>query len=75
MDTTKVLRLARKRRGLTIRDVNFWILEDLVHEDLLNKSYPKNKRGAGWPFYKISRRGLVWLKKSNEFQRAKQRAV
>jgi len=72
MNTTKVLRLAKKKRGLTIRDVNFWVLEDLVHADMLNKSYPKNKRGAGWPFYRISRRGLRSLKLTNDANRAKQ---
>ena len=73
MSTIKVLRFAKKKRGLTIRDTNYWQLEDLVHKNLLNKSYPKNKRGAGWPFYKISRRGLVMLRKANEAYRSIQK--
>jgi hypothetical protein len=72
MNTLKILRFAKKKRGLTIRDTHYWNLEQLVKEDLLNKSYPKNKRGAGWPFYKISRRGLRRLKKANEAFRANQ---
>ncbi len=55
--TESVLRMAKKRRGLTVRDINFWILEDLVKRDLMNKTFPRRGRGAGWPFYKISRRG------------------
>lgn len=72
MSNIKILRFAKKKRGLTIRDTHYWKLEELVHADLLNKSYPKNKRGAGWPFYKISRRGLRVLKVANDAYRANQ---
>jgi hypothetical protein len=66
MDTLKILRLARKKKGLTIRDVNYWTLEDLVHQTLLNKSYPKNKRGRGWPLYTLSRRGRKALERAHQ---------
>jgi len=55
--TESVLRMAKKRRGLTVRDVNYWILEDLVKRNLMDRTYPRKGRGAGWPFYRISRRG------------------
>ena len=66
MDRLAILRRAKKqqKRGLSIREFNYWDLEDMVHEDLLNKSLPRRGRGAGWPCYKISRKGLSSLAKA-----------
>ena len=65
MNRVKILKAAKKqqRRGLSVRDFNFWDLEDMVHEGTLDKSYPSVGRGSGWPCYKISRRGRKTLEK------------
>ena len=64
MDRLEILKRARKqqKRGLSIREFGFWDLEQMVKENLLDKSYPNQGRGAGWPCYKPSRRGLRLLK-------------
>ena len=66
MNRFEILKLAKKKRGLTIRDFWYFDLEDMVHEGLLDKSYPKKGRGHGWPYYRISRRGRVSLVKSQK---------
>jgi len=65
MNRLKILKAAKKqqRRGLSVRDFNYWDLEDMVHEGILDKSYPNKGRGSGWPCYKISRRGHKSLEK------------
>jgi hypothetical protein len=65
MNRAQILKAAKKnqRRGLSVRDFNYWDLEEMVKEGVLNKSFPKHGRGAGWPCYKISRRGFVSLRK------------
>lgn len=68
MDRIKILRAAKKKRGLTVRDFWYGDLETMVHESLLDKSYPKKGRGKGWPFYRISRRGRKALVQHNERQ-------
>jgi len=69
MNRNVILKSAkRSRRGLSIRDFNYWHLEDIVHEGLLNKSFPRKGRGFGWPCYKISRRGLKYLEKNRKLQ-------
>jgi len=57
----KMLRLARKKKFLTIRDFSFWQCEELMHKGALNKFIPKEGRGAGWPHYKLSHRGIKFL--------------
>lgn len=66
MNRIQILKAAKKqqRRGLSVRDFNYFDLEDMVHEGLLHKSFPRRGRGAGWPCYKISKRGLKSLEKS-----------
>jgi hypothetical protein len=66
MNRLDVLKLAKKKKRLTIRDVQYWDLEELVHEGLLDKIYSKSRtgRGDGWPSYKLSRRGLKSLEKT-----------
>ena len=63
MSQISILKAAKKRRALTVRDFKYGDLEDLVHEGLLDKSFPNKGRGAGWPAYKISRRGRKSLSK------------
>jgi len=57
MKRMKILRAAKRKKGLTVRDFGFFDLEEMVHAGLLDKSYPKKGRGAGWPYYRLSRRG------------------
>jgi len=57
----KMLRLSRKKKFLTIRDFSFWECEELMHKGALDKYFPTEGRGAGWPHYKITRRGLKVL--------------
>ena len=61
-----ILKAAKKsqRRGLSVRDFHYFDLEDMVHEGVLHKSFPARGRGAGWPCYKISRKGLKSLEKT-----------
>ncbi len=65
MNRFKILKAAKKqqKRGLSVRDFNYWDLEDMVHEGILDRSFPNKGRGAGWPCYKISRRGRRSLEK------------
>lgn len=66
MNRIVILKAARRnqRRGLSVRDFWYFDLEDMVHEGLLHKSFPNRGRGAGWPCYKISKRGFKSLDKS-----------
>jgi len=66
MNPMEILRLARKKKRLTIRDFRYWALEEMVHKDLLNKTYPRKGSGMGWPVYKISRRGQKALAKAQK---------
>lgn len=63
MNRVEILKLAKKKRGLTIRDFWYFDLETMVHEDLLHKSFPKKGSGPGWPYYRISKRGHRSLQK------------
>lgn len=58
----KILRLAKKKRRVIIREADYWACEDLVHKGLLNKNFPDHDRAYGWPEYKISKKGLKLLK-------------
>jgi len=68
MNRIVILKAAKKqqKRGLSVREFNYWDLNQMVKENLLDKSYPAHGRGAGWPCYKISRKGLRVLKISLE---------
>ena len=65
----EILKLAKKRRRVIIREANYWACEDLVHRGFLNKSYPKNRKVVGWPEYKISKKGKAYLENTMTFQR------
>ena len=60
-----ILRAAKKRRGLIVKDFWYYDLEQMVHEGLLDKTLPRRSRGRvpGWPLYKISHRGRKALAK------------
>jgi hypothetical protein len=64
MNRFEILKMANKKRSLSVRDFKYTDLEDMVHEGLLNKSLPKRGRGAGWPAYALSHKGRRSLKKS-----------
>jgi len=66
MSQIEILKAAKKKKRLSVRDFWYYDLEELVHADLLNKSFPKKGRGAGWPCYKLSRRGLKVLAKARK---------
>ena len=57
----KILRLARRRKVLTIRDASFWECEELLHKGALNKFVATKGKGAGWPHYRLSYRGKKLL--------------
>lgn len=57
----KILRLVRKKKTITCRDVSYWLLESLMHKGALNKYFPKHTRSAGWPLYKLTRRAVKLL--------------
>ncbi len=67
MNRISILKLAKKKRGLTVRDFWYFELEKLVHEGLLHKTFPKKYRGRapGWPLYIISNRGRKSLSKDH----------
>jgi hypothetical protein len=66
MKRMRILEAAKRKRGLTVRDFWFFDLEEMVHAGLLDKSYPKKGRGAGWPYYRLSRRGRKALQKEQK---------
>lgn len=57
----KILRRARKRKSLSIKDVNFWKCEELVKKGAFHKQIPPEGRGAGWPLYRLTRRARKLL--------------
>lgn len=66
MNPIEVMKAAKKKKRLTIRDFRYWDLEHLVHEGLLDKVYSKLRTGRndGWPSYKLSVRGNRSLEKT-----------
>jgi hypothetical protein len=64
-----MLKLAKKRRGLTVRDFWYMDLEEMVHEGLLHKTFPARGRAPGWPLYIISHRGRKSLAKEYAMRR------
>jgi len=69
MNRFEILKTAKKKKRLTVRDFWYYDLEEMVHEGLLNKSFPRKGRGAGWPSYKLSRRGLKSLAKERKLDK------
>ncbi len=70
MNSFNMLKLAKKKRGLTVRDFWYFDLEDLVHKSLLHKTFPARARGApGWPLYIISNKGRKALSKEYAVRR------
>lgn len=70
MNQLEILKTARKKKKITIRDFKYWDLEALVHTGLLDKVYSKSRtgRGDGWPSYKLSRKGFKSLAKDLQAQ-------
>lgn len=62
-DRLKILKHAKKRKRVIIREADYWICEAMVSEGLLNKNISENGRSHGWPEYRISKRGLRYIKK------------
>ncbi len=58
----KLLRLARKKKVLTIRDASFWECEELMHKGALNKFFATQGKGAGWPHYRLTYQARKLLK-------------
>ena len=59
----KVLKIIRRKKKVTCRDLPYWDCEELVKKSLLNKYFPKKGRSPGWPHYILSARGRKVLKK------------
>lgn len=59
----KILKFAKKRKRVIIREADYWVCEEMVHKGLLNKNFPTHRRAHGWPEYRISKKGLRVLKK------------
>ena len=53
----KILRLIRKKKKINCRDSSYWDCEALVKRTALDKFHTKRGRSAGWPHYKLSKRG------------------
>ncbi len=66
MNQLEILKAAKKKKTLSIRDFRYSELEEMVHAGLLNKSLPRRGRGAGWPAYALSPRGRRSLEKSRK---------
>lgn len=66
MNQLEILKAAKKKKTLSIRDFKYYDLEDMVHAGLLNKSLPRRGRGAGWPAYALSPKGKRSLEKSRK---------
>ena len=56
-DELKVLKVVRRKKKITCRDMPYWDCENLVKKSLLNKYFPKKGRSPGWPHYILSARG------------------
>ncbi len=63
MNRFEILKAARNKRRLGVRDFRYFDLEEMVHESLLHKTFPRKARVPGWPVYIISRKGLKSLEK------------
>ena len=61
----EILRLAKKKRRVIIREADYWACESLVKRGLLDKSIPSNRKAAGWPEYRLSRKGKKYVESSN----------
>lgn len=57
-----ILKLAKKRKRVIIREADFWACESLVKRGLLNKCYPVHRNAAGWPEYRLSKKGKKYLR-------------
>jgi hypothetical protein len=66
MNQFEILKTARKKKRITIRDFRYWDLQELVSAGLLDKVYSKSRtgRGDGWPSYKLSKKGFKALEKN-----------
>lgn len=62
-DYIKILKLAKKRKRVILKEADYWVCEDMVSKGLLNKNFPTNGRSYGWPEYRISKKGLKVLKR------------
>ncbi len=63
MNRVEILKAAKKKRSLSVRDFWYYDLEEMVHEGSLNKTFPKGGRVHGWPAYTITKRGRKSLVK------------
>lgn len=59
----RVLKLCRKRRKLTCRDVDWWTLTGLVKKSLLDRIVPSGPNTIGWSYFKLSHRGKSYVKR------------
>ena len=71
MDQLRILKAAKKKRGLSVRDFWYFDLEEMVHKNLLNKTFPQKARAPGWPLYTITHRGLRSLAKGLTNERSR----
>ena len=57
----KILRLARKKKVLSLRDANFWDCEELMHKGALDRFFATKGKGTGWPHYRLTLRAKKLL--------------
>ena len=58
----RALKLCKKKRRLTCRDIDWSILASMVHKSVLDKIVPKRGGdGYDWAYYQMSKRGRRYL--------------
>jgi hypothetical protein len=69
-DEVRALKLCKKKKRLTCRDIDWFILASMVKKTVLDKIVPLRNGEPDWAFYRLSKRGARWL----ELQRRRQQA-
>jgi len=59
----KILKVAKKRKKVNCNQFNWWVLDDMVKQQALDKVLPTEGRHLGWPYFKLSHRGRKYLDK------------
>lgn len=60
----KILHAAFRRGKVTCNQYNWWVLTDMVSKGVLDKVIPRNSNSHGWPYFKLSPRGLKIAKRT-----------
>ena len=57
----KILKATKKKKRVTCNQFNWWVLDDMVKQGVLDKVFPSSGRNSGWPYFKLSPRGYRYF--------------